>query len=79
MGRHLIRYAIVFAGIYVAGYLLFRMLQQQVEAEDGATDVFFPEGTQALYYLWRPLIYLDGTLTGMSTIVIYNRITIQEE
>lgn len=65
MGRQLIRYAITFAVFYVGGYLLFRFMQQGVWAADGRTYVIFPDGTHALYYLWRPLMYLDGTLTGM--------------
>jgi hypothetical protein len=66
MGRVLTRYAITFAVIYIAGYLAFRMMQQEVWTADGKTYVIFPEGTLVLYYLWRPLMYLDGALTGMA-------------
>ncbi len=66
MARHLIRYAVTFAVVYVSGYLLFRMMQQEVWAADGKTYVIFPEATLVLYYLWRPLMYLDGVLTGMA-------------
>lgn len=66
MGRHLIRHAITFVVIYVGGYLLFRLMQQQLWAADGKTYVIFPEGTLVLYYFWRPLMYLDGALTGMA-------------
>jgi hypothetical protein len=66
MGRRLIRHAITLAVVYIAGYLAFRMMQQEVWAGDGKTYVIFPDGTQVLYYLWRPLMYLDGALTGMA-------------
>lgn len=66
MGQRLIRYAFTFAVIYVVGYLLFRVMQQEVWAGDGKIYVIFPEGTLVLYYLWRPLMYLDGALTGMA-------------
>jgi hypothetical protein len=66
MGRRLLRHLITLAVVYVAGYLAFRMMQQEVWAQDGKTYVIFPDGTLALYYLWRPLMYLDGALAGMA-------------
>lgn len=67
MGRQLVRYAVMIALIYVAGYLVFRMTQQEVWAQDGKAYVMFPEGVGlALYYLWRPLMYVDGMLTRMA-------------
>lgn len=31
---------------------------------DGRAYVIFPAGAPAVYYLYRPLSYLDGALTG---------------
>lgn len=52
--------------IYGGSYLAFRSMHTQVWDEDRATYVIFPESGpgQALYYLWRPLSYLDQRLTG---------------
>jgi len=66
MGRQLVRYLVMIAVIYLAGYLVFRMTRQEVWAQDGKTYVIFPENGTALYYIWRPLMYLDGALTGMA-------------
>lgn len=52
--------------LYIGGYLAFRQVRAETWARDGRTYVIFPEGAgRALYYLWRPLSYLDGRLTGM--------------
>ena len=51
--------------IYVGSYLAFRQTHAEVWARDRNAYVIFPERWSALYYLWRPLSYLDGALTGM--------------
>jgi hypothetical protein len=53
--------------IYVGSYTVFRQTNQVVWTRDKQTYVIFPSGAigQALYYVWRPLSYLDGALTGI--------------
>jgi len=51
---------------YLGGYLVFRQTNIETWESDKQAYVIFPEGYgRALYYLWRPLSYLDGSLTGM--------------
>lgn len=55
--------------LYVGGYLAFRQTFAQVWEKDQAAYVMFPAGPVglALYYMWRPLSYTDGKLTGIGT------------
>ena len=53
------------AALYVGGYVAFRQAKTEIWARDGRSYVIFPEGAgYFLYYLWRPLSYIDGRLTG---------------
>jgi hypothetical protein len=57
--------AILALALYFGGYLAFRQMRAETWASDGRPYVIFPEGAgRALYYLWRPLSYIDGRLTG---------------
>lgn len=51
--------------IYLLGYLALRLLNAEVWDRDGNTYVLFPQQPIALYYLYRPMTYLDAALTGM--------------
>jgi hypothetical protein len=52
--------------LYVGTYLWFRQSSTEVWERDKQAYVIFPAGYGgALYYLWRPLSYVDGSLTGM--------------
>ena len=52
--------------LYVGGYLLFRQARAETWSRDNRSYVIFPEGAGlALYYLWRPLSYIDGRATGI--------------
>jgi hypothetical protein len=52
--------------LYVGGYIAFRQSNAEVWDRDRQTYVIFPQGgASALYYLWRPLTYVDGAMTGM--------------
>jgi hypothetical protein len=53
--------------IYAGSYTAFRQTNQEVWTRDKQTYVIFPSGAigQAFYYVWRPLSYLDGALTGI--------------
>lgn len=61
-----IRWIIIAFLIYVGTYVVFRHFNTEVWARDSRTYVIFPQGYgTALYYLWRPLTYVDGAATKM--------------
>jgi hypothetical protein len=52
--------------LYVGAYLSIRQSSTEIWDRDKQAYVIFPAGYGgALYYLWRPLSYVDGSLTGM--------------
>ena len=57
----------ILAFIYVASYGAYRQTHIEVWEKDKAAYVIFPASTvgTALYYLWRPLSYIDGMTLGM--------------
>jgi hypothetical protein len=60
------RLLLVILALYVGGYFVFRQARVETWSPDGQNYVIFPEGTgRVLYYLWRPLSYMDGRVTGM--------------
>ncbi len=63
--RRLIRWFGVFLLIYVVAYAAFRQSNVQVWEKDKQAYVIFPIGQPFLFYLFRPITYLDGALTGM--------------
>jgi hypothetical protein len=58
---------VLLLAIYAGSYAAFRQTSQEVWPKDNQTYVIFPPGAlgQALYYVWRPLSYADGALTGI--------------
>jgi hypothetical protein len=61
-----IRLAILALALYIVTYVIFRQTNTEVWERDQRAYVIFPEGYGvALYYLWRPLLYVDGALTSM--------------
>ena len=54
-----------FALVYLASYGWFRASHTERWEEDGKVYVIYSEGNPAIYYFYRPLSYLDGTVTGM--------------
>ena len=50
--------------VYVGSYVCFRSMHLKRWERDGRDYVIFPQST-AVYYLYRPLTYLDSRLTGM--------------
>ena len=56
---------LAFVLLYVASYAAFRQTHIEVWARDKNAYVIFPATMPFLYYLWRPLTYLDGATTGM--------------
>lgn len=52
--------------LYVGAYVWFRQTSAEVWERDKQAYVIFPASYRgALYYLWRPLSYVDGAVTGM--------------
>ncbi|QQS42871.1 MAG: hypothetical protein IPM63_08040 [Acidobacteriota bacterium] len=51
--------------VYLGSYAVLRYMNSEVWEKDGMTYVIFPENLRALYYLYRPVSYVDGALTGM--------------
>ena len=52
--------------LYVGAYVSFRQSSTEIWERDKQAYVIFPAGYRgALYYLWRPLSYVDGSMTGM--------------
>jgi hypothetical protein len=60
------RVLVIALAFYVGAYVGFRQTHIEVWERDKQAYVIFPEGYGAtLYYLWRPLTYIDGALTAM--------------
>ena len=53
--------------LYPLSYAGFRALNTEVWSEDQKAYVIYPEKPLLLYYVFRPLSYLDGYLTGMGS------------
>ena len=54
---------IVFA--YFGSFVMIRRANSKVWEKDGQTYVIFPPERVYLYYLFRPVSYLDGAVTGI--------------
>lgn len=66
MLRRSIVAAALLAVLYVGGYLALHQTNIAVWERDRQTYLLFPQNYGvALYYLSRPLSYLDGALTGL--------------
>lgn len=50
--------------LYVVGYFGLRFSGMQKSEKDGQMYVIFPESPILVYYLYRPLSWLDARLTG---------------
>jgi hypothetical protein len=50
--------------VYIFSYIIVRQTHQEVWGKDNQTYVIFPEN-KFLYYLFRPLVLIDGKLTAM--------------
>ncbi len=51
--------------LYALSYIWFRQTRTEVWEKDGNAYVIFPDDKVYLYYLYRPLNYVDGATTGM--------------
>jgi hypothetical protein len=50
---------------YVGAYAIYRQTHIEVWEKDGKPYVIFPRDSVVAYYLFRPLTYADGAITGM--------------
>ena len=51
---------------YILSYLIFRNTNIEIWDKDGNQYVIFPKGQTWIYYLYRPLTYIDNKLTKMN-------------
>ncbi len=61
------RLAIIFGlliTIYIFSYIIVRQTHQEIWEKDNQVYVIFPDN-KFLYYLFRPLVLIDGKLTTM--------------
>ena len=57
--------ALTAVACYVLSYGVFRSSSVEVWPRDGHAYVIVPSEAPWLYYVFRPLMYADGALTGM--------------
>ncbi len=55
--------SVVVLAAYLGGYFAYRATNTEVWEADGMSYVIF--GSRLSYYLFRPLTYIDGAITGM--------------
>ena len=65
MKRKLLLGLLIIFAVYFLSYIWLRQSRTEVWEKDNMAYVIFPENQVYLYYLYRPLTYIDGTLTGM--------------
>lgn len=51
--------------VYVLGYLVIRATSVEKWERDGQNYIIFPAWPRSVYYIYRPMAYLDGRITGM--------------
>ncbi len=51
--------------LYIVSYAWFRSGHQEPQTGTDTVYVVFPERSLWVYYLYRPLSYIDGAVTGM--------------
>lgn len=65
MKRKFLLTVLILALIYLLSYVWIRQTNVEIYEKDNRAYVIFPADKVFLYYLYRPLSYLDGSLTGM--------------
>lgn len=51
--------------VYISSYIYFRQTNIEVWDKDNHAYVIFPKSAPYLYYMWRPLTYVDAAIFGM--------------
>jgi hypothetical protein len=65
MKRKLLTAVLIIFAVYFLSYLWLRQTRVEVWEKDNKAYVIFPENQVYLYYLYRPLTYIDTSLTEM--------------
>lgn len=60
----LIIFIILFC-LYIGAYFEFRRTHIEVSASDRHSYVIFPADREIVYYIFRPLSYIDSMITDM--------------
>lgn len=63
--KKLIVLVLLCAAVYAGSYVWFRGTHVEVWSQDGREYVIVPLGARLLYYVYRPIMYLDATATGI--------------
>lgn len=63
--RRALQAAVIGLVVYAGSYLLLRHTHIETWDRDGHAYVIIPVAWRVLYYLYRPMMYLDGAATGM--------------
>ncbi len=64
MKRKILIGVIVLLSLYFLGYIWLRQTHSEIWEKDGKAYVIFPEN-KVLYYIFRPISYIDGKITGI--------------
>jgi hypothetical protein len=56
---------LVLIALWAGSYVAFRSSHVEVWQRDGRSYLIIPSHARWLYYIYRPLMYVDGALTGM--------------
>lgn len=65
MKRSVLKIITIILIAYIGSYLAFRSQHIERWEKDQRDYVIFPVGKSILYYFYRPLVLIDGPLTGM--------------
>lgn len=63
--RGLLIAGVIISVAYLLTYIALRQTHVEVWETDNKEYVIFPEDKAYLYYFYRPLTYVDASLTGM--------------
>jgi len=65
MKRNILIAVFILVFIYLLSYGIFRQSNIEIWEKDNQAYVIFPADKVYLYYLFRPVSYIDGTITGI--------------
>ena len=58
-------YTLIVLTLYVLSYFIFRTSNIEVYEKDNMEYVIFPKSQKWIYYLFRPMTYIDSKITEM--------------
>ena len=64
-GRRVVAIVLAAVALYVGAYLGYRVRHVETWVRDGHRYLIVPPGSTAVYYFFRPVMYVDGLFTGM--------------